>query len=175
MDSRLKWAYVACMYTRTYSAITATHTLNNRTHYIHTHTHTLQQQTHQSTLSKALLDVFVKLSSSIARSNSFSSNEHLHAIGNRSRFRLSVNMGSSFTPMMAEEANISNCTVFIDELVSLLSCDNERMGVKVCINMRYVLCDFQNKATKFTVLKTVKLAALYLFLYPCLLCLKWID
>jgi len=55
--------------------------------------------------------------------------------------------------MMAEEANISNCTVFIDELVSLLSCDNERMGVKVCINMRYVLCDFQNKATKFTVLK----------------------
>ena len=42
-------------------------------------------------------------------------------------------MGSSFNPIMVEEPNTSNCAVFIDELVSLLNCGIERMGVKVCV------------------------------------------
>ena len=76
------------------------------------------------------------LSSSIARSNSFTSHDQLSVAKGRSRIRLSVNMGSYCS---TEESNVSNCSLFIDDLVSLLTCVNERVGVKVCVCV-CVLC-----------------------------------
>ena len=59
------------------------------------------------------------VSSSIARSNSFTSHDQLSvAAKGRSRFRLSVNMGSYCN---TEGSNVSNCSLFIDDLVSLLT------------------------------------------------------
>ena len=67
--------------------------------------------------------------SSIARSNSFTSHDQLSvSTKGRSRFRLSVNMGSYCS---TEDSSVSNCSLFIDDLVSLLTCVNERVGVKV--------------------------------------------
>lgn len=74
--------------------------------------------------------VFLLFPSMISRSNSFTSHDQLSISGRgRSRFRLSVNMGSYCT---TEESNVSNCSLFIDDFVSLLTCVNERVGVKVC-------------------------------------------
>ena len=78
------------------------------------------------------------VSSSIARSNSFTSHDQLSvAAKGRSRFRLSVNMGSYCN---TEESNVSNCSLFIDDLVSLLTCVNERVGVKVCVCVYVCVC-----------------------------------
>ena len=69
-------------------------------------------------------------SSTISRSNSFMSHDQLSVGGKgRSRFRLGVNMGSYCA---TEESNVSNCSLFIDDFVSLLTCVNERVGIKVC-------------------------------------------
>ena len=50
----------------------------------------------------------------------------------RSRFRLSVNMGSYCT---TEEYNVSNCALFINKFVQLLTCINEQVGVRVCYHV----------------------------------------
>ena len=78
-----------------------------------------------------VLNVVCILFSSIARSNSFTSHDQLSvSTKGRSRFRLSVNMGSYCS---SEDSSVSNCSLFIDDLVSLLTCVNEKVGVKVCI------------------------------------------
>ena len=76
--------------------------------------------------------------STISRSNSFTSHDQLSVSGRgRSRFRLSVNMGSYCA---TEESNVSNCSLFIDDFVSLLTCVNERVGVKVCYYLYTYMC-----------------------------------
>ena len=78
------------------------------------------------------------LFSSIARSNSFTSHDQLSvSTKGRSRFRLSVNMGSYCS---TEDSSVSNCSLFIDDLVSLLTCVNERVGVKVCMFVSVCEC-----------------------------------
>ena len=55
----------------------------------------------------------------------------------RSRFRLSVNMGSYCA---TEESSVSNYSLFIADFVSLLTCVNERVGVKVCVTVYISMC-----------------------------------
>ena len=50
----------------------------------------------------------------------------------RSRFILSVNMGSYCA---TEEYSVSNCSLFINNLLPLLTCVNERVDVKVCYHV----------------------------------------
>ena len=78
--------------------------------------------------------------STISRSNSFTSHDQLSVSGRgRSRFRLSVNMGSYCA---TEESSVSNCSLFIDDFVSLLTCVNDRVGVKVCNYLYIYVCPF---------------------------------
>ena len=67
--------------------------------------------------------------STVLRSNSFISHDQLSVCGRgSSRFRLGVNMGSYCA---TEETNVSNCSLFINYFVSLLTCVNGQVGVKV--------------------------------------------
>ena len=76
--------------------------------------------------------------STISRSNSFMNHDQLFISGRgRSRVRLSVNMGLYCA---TEESNVSNCPLFIDDFVSLLTCVNERVGVKVCYSVYIYVC-----------------------------------